>query len=98
MAICSRAKRAAERKSTQPEADRSPSANSATVVMVVVMAAVMTMMLCIGGARQTERRPGDEHQSQSQPAPPAFGEIYHIEPPLFSAAPLYGTDVGLIPS
>jgi hypothetical protein len=31
------------------------------VVMVVVMTGVMTMMLCIGGIRRTERRRGDEH-------------------------------------
>ncbi len=61
--------------------------------MVVMMAVVMTMMLCMGGARRIERRRGDEHRSQSQPTPPALGEIHHIEPPLFSAAPLYGTDV-----
>src|SRR3954468_6790237 len=42
--IGARAERGAERQGTQPEADRSPGANSATAVVM------MTGVLCIGGA------------------------------------------------
>jgi hypothetical protein len=63
--MCSRAKSAAERKGTQPEADRSPSTNSAMMVMAMVMSVMVVTSLGISGARRAEHRRGDEHRSQS---------------------------------